>query len=63
MPPTFWDDLAAAYIGEACSGRQLQMKVLQSAWAAYGFMHAGIFHPASQLPWSLCQGDVEANLA
>ena len=39
------------------------MKVLHSAWAAYGYMHAELFHLASQLPWSLCQGDVEANLA
>ena len=43
-------------------GRQWRSDVLQTAGAQGAYIHRNVLHEYTQPPWTLCEGDVEANL-
>ena len=45
------------------SGPELRTEVLVAAHISIGFLTVKVVEPATQLPWSIGMGDVEANLA
>jgi len=58
--PTVWDTLASLL--EGSSGQGLRSDCLHAVHISRGFMKLRFFSAAAQLPWSLAQGDKDANL-
>jgi hypothetical protein len=61
LPSEVWNILAQLTDGES-TGVDVHSYCLQAAHIQAAFMDHRFFEPASRLPWSLCQGDVQANL-
>eukprot|EP00971_Amphidinium_carterae_P351602 6492188-Amphidinium_carterae.1 len=61
LPWEFW--LLVSEVLPQTSPVEFRNHVLEGATAAYAYLHDKVFRVSSSLPWSLCQGDVEANIA
>lgn len=62
MKAPVWQAMVSRGLSSGLSPRVLQGQVLHAASTCVAFMDQQIFMPAVQLPWSLGQGDVDANL-
>ena len=57
----FWDRVADV-VDNAWGGASLKADVLRASSSSMGFLHLDFFHLVGRLPYSLTQGDYQANL-
>ena len=60
LPQPLWESLSRV---AGVAAEVLQPSCIRCGHVTFHFIWRRFLHPASQLPWSLCRGDLKANLA